>query len=100
MYTRDHPQRQHEHFELHLEDVAPAVLNSLPPDSVFGTGYTLDDFVLGQQVETWLAAANQWWKGKVTYKSQKLGTLSLKLAFEDAPRSGIFPKMCRPVNRD
>ena len=98
MYTRNHPQRQHERFDLHLDAVEPADLSALPPDSVFGTGLTLDDVWVGQQIETWLPGARKWWRGKVTYKSQRLGTLSLKLAFEDVARTGILPKLCRPID--
>lgn len=97
MYTRDHPQRTHEAFDIDLADVPPAVLRELPPDSLMGTGCRYEDFAVGQAVEMWLPEVKQWWPGKVTYKTARTCTLRIKLAFEYSQRAGVLPKLCRPA---
>jgi hypothetical protein len=99
MYTRDHPQRRLDDMDLTLDSVDLQNLRDLGPiradnSLLEGTGFTIDDFYVGQMVEAWIHRA--WWMGKIIYKSAQ-GNLTLRMVGARDGTSGIKPSKCRPA---
>jgi hypothetical protein len=93
MYTRDHPQRNHQPMELDLDEVIAADAVDIPPMGE-DTGFTAEDFSVGDRVQIW--HANTWWSGKITYISVA-GSISVRLVGARDSITGILPSQTKPV---
>lgn len=91
IYTRDHQPRNHQPFDLDLDELND--VDAPPDDPDHGTGYTVDDFNVGDRVLMWLHRT--WWHAKVCYKS-RAGTLSVRLVGSRDAVSGILPDQLKP----
>ena len=92
MYTRDHPQRNHQPMDLELSEVDAA--GAAPHDPELGAGYSFADFNVGDLVQVW--HARTWWHGKITYKSRSQ-TLSVRMVGSRDAITGILPKDVKPA---
>jgi hypothetical protein len=91
MYTKDHPQRTHRPFALPRLAVRAA-----PVAPAIDTGITFGDLEVADRVLVWWLDA--WWHAKVTYKSVRLQTITVKFTGDDIATSGILPKMIKLID--
>jgi hypothetical protein len=85
IHTRNHPHRTHQPLQLDLD---PLQVGDAPFDLEEGTGMTVADFAVGDQVEVW--HVRTWWHGKVIYKSVR-GTLNVRLKGAGESMNGLLP---------
>ena len=92
IHTRDHPQRNHQSFDLDLDEID--WVDAPPSDHDRGSGFVFADFHVGDDVLVWIH--RDWWSGKVTYMS-RAQTLSVRMVGMQNSTPGILPKHTKPA---
>lgn len=95
LHTRDHPQRFHQPLDLELDEAEAAdAVGVGPANPDRGTGFTCDDFNIGDMVSVWYMRS--WWHAKLLYKA-RAGTLTVRLTGARDRMTGILPKHVKPA---
>jgi hypothetical protein len=96
-YTRTHPQRTHPLLAARPEVVVdPAAPPPPPPPPDVDTGLRWADMARFLLIEMWYLGC--WWKGKITWLSERKQAVSVLILFSSEIITGIKPQHIRRLN--